>query len=73
MGAKKLLLSASPPAVFFECDNNETSDLIHQILFDAGYNFLNMSNFKKVDKLVHNNLALHTVNHSDLIAKLLSK
>jgi FkbM family methyltransferase len=69
-GARGVITSARP-AIIFECDDPSSS--LISILASAGYATLDFSTLQPVDRLRHNNLALHKVRHGAILRELLLK
>jgi FkbM family methyltransferase len=62
------LIERSHPALFFECDEDQAE--ISSFLSKRGYVFLDFSSMRRVEELVHNNLALHSTKHAALLGDI---
>ena len=66
-GAARLIERAHP-AIFFECDDGESN--LFRICSDYGYVLFDFVTLTRVDKLQHNNLALHRAKHHEILEQL---
>lgn len=53
------------PVVFFECDDNQ--EAVFSFFTEHGYILFDFENLVRIQKLSHNNLALNTEKHKDII------
>jgi FkbM family methyltransferase len=70
-GAQSLVARAKP-AIFFECDSDVAKTAVLRFLGNAGYVVLDFESLRPVDRLGHNNLALHSVKHKAIIDEVRS-
>jgi FkbM family methyltransferase len=66
-GSEKLI-QRSHPALFFECDENQS--VVGSLLSERGYVFFDFSSMRVATMLAHNTLALHSTKHAALLQLL---
>lgn len=66
-GARSLI-ATHQPAIFFECDQNDIP--VRNFLVQNGYEVLDFVTMQPVEKLAHNNLALHRVRHAAILGRI---